>query len=282
METLEKLGRYRIDSRVAHASMATVYSAHDEASGRHVALKVLDPSLTSETELRTRFEREFEAARRLDHPNIVRVLDSGHDRERLFIALEFVEGTDLDVVMDDPARLSLEWKLDLLRQLIDGLSHAHGLGVVHRDVKPANLRITPEGVLKIMDFGMARLRSSTLTRRGQLLGSAHYIAPEQLEGGPVDARADMFAVGLVAYELLSHRRPFESDSLPAYMARVTREPVDPAPLPQTVYSPGLETLVLKALERKPDDRFDDLDEMRAGLKRLVAGHLTPETGGPGQ
>jgi serine/threonine-protein kinase len=273
MEALEQLGGYRIDERVGQGSMATVYLAHREASRGRVALKVLDAHLTRETELRTRFEREFEAARRLDHPNVVRVLDAGHDGKRLFIALEFVEGTDLDRVISDPAKLSLEWKLDLLRQLIDGLSHAHELDVVHRDVKPANLRITPEGVLKIMDFGMARLRFSTLTRRGQLLGSAHYIAPEQLEGGTADARADMFSVGLIAYELLSARRPFEADSLPAYMAKVTRGTVDPAPLPKSAYSPDLESLVLKALERRPEDRFADLGEMRLMLKRLVAGSL---------
>ena len=273
MEALERLGGYRIDERIAQGSMASVYLAQHEVSGRNVALKVLDAHLTREAELRARFEREFEAARRLDHPNVVRVLDAGQDHQRLFIALEFVEGTDLDRVISDPERLSLEWKLDLLRQLIDGLFHAHGLDVVHRDVKPANLRITPEGVLKIMDFGMARLRSSTLTRRGQLLGSAHYIAPEQLEGGPADARADMFSVGLIAYELLSARRPFEADSLPAYMAKVTRDAVDPAPLPKSAYSPDLEALVLKALERRPDDRFADLGEMRVELRRLVAGSL---------
>ncbi len=273
MEALKQLGGYRIDEWIAQGSMATVYLARHEVSGTRVALKVLDAHLTREAELRARFEREFEAARRLDHPNVVRVLEAGHDHKRLFIALEFVEGTDLDRVISDPEKLSLEWKLDLFRQLIDGLFHAHELDVVHRDVKPANLRITPGGVLKIMDFGMARLRASTLTRRGQLLGSAHYIAPEQLEGEPADARADMFSVGLIAYELLSARRPFEADSLLAYMARITREAVDPSPLPKSAYSPDLEALVLRALERRPDDRFADLGEMRNELKRLVAGSM---------
>jgi len=276
MEALEKLGSYRIEERLGQGSMATVYLAHHDVSGRQVALKVLDAHLTREAELRARFEREFEAALQLDHPNIVKVFESGHEQKRLYIALEFVEGTDLDRVINDPARLSLEWKLDLLRQLIDGLSHAHARGIVHRDVKPANLRITPEGVLKIMDFGMARLRSSTLTRRGQLLGSANYIAPEQLERGPADARTDMFSVGLIAFELLSSRRPFEADSLPAYMARVTREAVDPKPLPESIYSPGLEALVLRALERRPDDRFADLGEMRTELRRLVEGSVTED------
>ena len=273
MEAMKQLGGYRIDEWIAQGSMATVYLARHEVSGTRVALKVLDAHLTREAELRARFEREFEAARRLDHPNVVRVLEAGHDHKRLFIALEFVEGTDLDRVISDPEKLSLEWKLDLFRQLIDGLFHAHELDVVHRDVKPANLRITPGGVLKIMDFGMARLRASTLTRRGQLLGSAHYIAPEQLEGEPADARADMFSVGLIAYELLSARRPFEADSLLAYMARITREAVDPSPLPKSAYSPDLEALVLRALERRPDDRFADLGEMRNELKRLVAGSM---------
>jgi len=277
VEALEEIGGYRIDEWIAQGSMATVYLARHEISGARVALKVLDAHLAREAELRARFEREFEAARRLDHPNVVRVLEAGHDDKRLFIALEFVEGTDLDRVISDPEKLSLEWKLDLFRQLIDGLFHAHELDVVHRDVKPANLRVTPEGVLKIMDFGMARLRSSTLTRRGQLLGSAHYIAPEQLEGGSADARADMFSAGLIAYELLSAHRPFEADSLLAYMAKVTREAVDPAPLPRSAYSPDLEALVLRALERRPDDRFADLGEMRTELKRLVAAGLARET-----
>src|SRR5688572_21015964 len=150
-----------------------------------------------------RFLREAEAAGGLRHPNIVTVYDVGEEAGQPYIAMEYVEGADLEQLIQGGEPYSVEWALDVLRQVCLGLAHAHHFGIVHRDVKPANIRVTPSGEVKIMDFSLARLPTSTVTRSGRLLGTVQYMAPEQVEGGHVDHRADIFSVGAVAYELMA-------------------------------------------------------------------------------
>src|SRR5687767_7007048 len=209
------IGKYEVLRLLGSGGMGTVYEARDPVLERRVAVKVLAAELARQEELRERFLREAQAAGRLRHPNIVQVYDVGESNGRLFLAMEFVAGSDLERVIQD-VPLSIEWKLDLLRQICEGLGHAHKHGVVHRDVKPANIRITPTGDVKIMDFGVAQLQASTgLTKRGLVLGSVHYISPEQVEGRPVDARSDIFSVGAIAFELLSGKRPFDAESVTA-------------------------------------------------------------------
>ena len=263
------VGKYEVLRLLGSGGMGTVYEARDPVLARRVAVKVLSAELARQTELRERVLREAQAAGRLRHPNIVQVFDVGESNGRLFLAMEFVAGSDLERVIQD-VPLSIEWKLDLLRQLCEGLGHAHKHGVVHRDIKPANIRVTPSGELKIMDFGIAHLQSATsLTKRGLVLGSVHYISPEQVEGRPVDLRSDIFSVGAIAFELLSGKRPFDAESVTAVMARVAYGSADLEQLPRTPFSPGLEAIVMNALAHRPQDRYQSLEDMRGDLLRLI-------------
>jgi len=265
-------GSYRVVRPLGRGSMGVVYEASDTASGRRAALKTLSTDLARDPGLRERFVRESRVGMALHHPNIVEVYEAGEANGQPYLAMEYLEGSDLEALMGDGS-LSLEWKLDLLRQLCEGLAHAHARDVVHRDVKPGNIRVTPRGELKIVDFGLARIAQSTLTERGVVLGSVHYIAPGQIEGGPIDQRADIFSVGAIAYELLSGRKPFEGATLTAVMLRITQGPPDPAGLPASAYSPGLESLVMRALATKAADRYASLLEMRRDLEQVVRQRL---------
>jgi serine/threonine-protein kinase len=249
--------------------MGTVYEAQDPLINRKVALKTMVPGLAENAELRQRFLREAQAAGGLRHRNIVTVYDLGEDRGQPYIAMEYIEGTDLERLISSGEQVSIEWKLDVLRQVCEGLGYAHRAGIVHRDIKPANIRVTPDGEVKIMDFGIAHLQSSTMTKSGLVLGTVHYMAPEQIVGQRVDHRADIFSVGAIAYELISRRKPFEGDSITSVMYKIMHDRPDPAVLPRSEYSPGLETVVMKALSRELHDRYQSLDEMHADLTRLV-------------
>ena len=183
--------------------------------------------------------------------------------------MELIDGADLERIIRERVPLPVEWKIDILRQLCEGLAYAHRAGIVHRDVKPANIRVTPEGEVKIMDFGIAHLQSSTMTKGGTVLGTIHYMAPEQIEGGAVDLRADIFSVGAIAYELLAYRRPFDGESLTQVMVRIVRDPPDLTAIPETAYSPGLERIVARALAKPAAERYQTLEEMRDDLGDLV-------------
>jgi serine/threonine-protein kinase len=246
----------------------TVYLARDPVLDRRVAVKTLTLGPAEGPDVRQRFLREAQAAGGLRHPNIVTVYDVGEHAGQPYIAMEHVEGDDLaQLVQGRP--YSIEWALDVVRQLCEGLGHAHRNGIVHRDVKPANVRVTSAGEVKIMDFGVARLPASTMTKSGRLLGTVQYMAPEQVEGSSIDARADVFSVGAIAYELVARRKAFSGDSLTAVMFQITRGAPDAAALPATPYSPGLERIILKALARDRDARYQSLDAMHADLAVLV-------------
>ena len=266
---MDTIGKYQIVKVLGHGGMGTVYEAIDPNIRRKVAVKTMMPDLAETPELRARFLREAQAAGGLRHRNIVTVYDLGEARGQPYIAMEFIEGTDLEKIIQGREPYSLEWKLDILRQVCEGLTYAHKHGIVHRDVKPANIRVTPEGEVKIMDFGIAHLQSSNLTKSGLVLGTVHYMSPEQIDGHKVDHRADIFSVGAIAYELLAYRRPFDGESLTGVMFKIMHESPDAGYLPQTAYSPGLEHIVLKALSRHLDERYQSLDEMMSDLVRLV-------------
>jgi serine/threonine-protein kinase len=249
--------------------MGTVYEALDPQINRKVALKTMIQGLADNPELRARFLREAQSAGGLRHRNIVTVYDLGEDKGQPFIAMEFIEGIDLEKLIANREPLSTEWKLDVIRQVCEGLGFAHRAGIVHRDIKPANIRVTPDGEVKIMDFGIAHLQSSTMTKSGLVLGTVHYMAPEQIVGQKVDHRADIFSVGAIAYELVSGKKPFDGESITGVMYKIMHERPDPAALPKTEYSPGLEGIVMKALSRELHERYQSLDEMHADLVRLV-------------
>ena len=268
-DPLQTIGKYQVEKVIGRGAMGTVYQARDPALHRSVALKTMTPGLADAPELKARFLREAEAAGSLRHPNIVTVYELGDDHGQPYIAMELIDGTDLERIIRERVALPVEWKIDILRQLCEGLGCAHRAGIVHRDVKPANIRVTPEGEVKIMDFGIAHLQSSTMTKGGTVLGTIHYMAPEQVEGGAVDQRADIFSVGAIAYELLAYRRPFDGESLTQVMVRIVRDPPDLTAIPATAYSPGLERIVARALAKPADERYQTVEEMRDDLGDLV-------------
>ena len=266
---METIGKYQVHKVLGHGGMGTVYEALDPVIQRKVALKTMIPGLADAPELRLRFLREAQAAGGLRHRNIVTVYDLGEDKGRPYIAMEYIDGTDLERIIQNKEPLSLEWKLDVLRQVCEGLGYAHRHGIVHRDIKPANIRVTPDGEVKIMDFGIAHLQSSNLTKSGLVLGTVHYMSPEQIDGAKVDHRADVFSVGAIAYELFAYKRPFEAESITGVMYQIMHDRPDAAVLPTTQYSPGLEHIILKAMSRLVEDRYQSLEEMHNDLVALV-------------
>jgi tetratricopeptide (TPR) repeat protein/tRNA A-37 threonylcarbamoyl transferase component Bud32 len=266
---VQTIGKYHVVRVLGHGGMGTVYEAVDPHIKRKVALKTMIPELAETAELRARFLREAQAAGGLRHRNIVTVYDLGEDKGRPYIAMEFIEGTDLEKIIQSREPCSMEWKLDVLGQMCEGLAYAHRNGIVHRDIKPANIRVTTEGEVKIMDFGIAHLQSSNLTKSGLVLGTVHYMSPEQIDGKKVDHRADIFSVGAIAYELFSYRKPFDGDSITGVMYKIMHERADVGVLTHSHYSPGLERIIMKALAREVEERYQSLDELHEALAELV-------------
>ena len=253
---LGQLGKYRIDSVLGKGAMGVVYKAFDPAIERVVALKTIRKEMFSESEqqeLIGRFKNEAQAAGRLNHPNIVTVYDYGEDADSAYIAMEFVEGTGLDALLapgrPTPVARVLAWMGDLL----GGIDYAHARGVVHRDIKPSNLLITANAQVKISDFGIARIESSTLTQAGSMIGTPSYMSPEQFRGEPVDGRSDVFSSGILLYQLLTGARPF-SGSASIVMHQILNE--EPAPPSQVLPALGtrFDAVLAGALAKLPARR----------------------------
>ena len=205
----ETIGRYQVLERVGGGAMGTVYRAHDPQIGRTIAIKVL---LVNDEELRARFRQEVRTAGTLTHPNIVAIHDYGEANGLPFIVMEYVEGRTLAEVLRDPTPFPLADKIRLMQQLCAALDYAHARGVVHRDIKPANLMLNRHGEMKVVDFGIAKVNDGDLTRTGSVLGTLTYMSPEQVDGGVIDRRSDVFSVGVVLYELVSTYRAFQGET----------------------------------------------------------------------
>ena len=268
-------GRYRIESPVASGGMATVWRAIDEVLGRPVAVKVLHDRLARDRDVLARFRREAVAAARLSHPAVVRVFDTGDEEGLSYIVLELSEGRTLRDVVEREAPLPPARAVAIVRTALHGLAHAHRLGVVHRDVKPGNILLDGNGHVKVTDFGIAKAAfTEDLTTTGNLIGTVRYLAPEQVEGGPIDARADLYSAGIVLYELLTGRAPFEAETnLAAATMRLTEDPPPPGALRSGIPR-ALDAAVMRALERDPDRRYQSAEEMSAALERVVPGGAT--------
>jgi eukaryotic-like serine/threonine-protein kinase len=264
---LDQIGKYKILGKIGQGAMGEVFRAHDSVLNRPVAIKTISADLGSDDTLRKRFEREAQSAARLNHPNIITVFDFGEDHHKIFMAMELLEGQDLKQAMTRRLVEGLEKKLDIMDQVCDGLAFAHAAGIVHRDLKPANIHLLPNGQIKIMDFGLARLPTSEMTRTGMVMGTPHYMSPEQVRGEKADARSDVFALGCTFYELLSQRKPFDADSMHGVLFKVMQE--DPPPLSETAPTvPRVVAQVLaKALAKDPAQRFQDAAELRSVLRR---------------
>src|SRR5215216_7771760 len=237
--------------------MGVLYRGIDSVLDREVAIKVMLVDFSEDTEqMRPRFYREAQAAARLQHSNIVTVFEFAEDNNTPYIVMEFLRGEPLSNRMASPIPLTLDDKLNVVAQLCGALHYAHEQGVVHRDIKPANIFLLPDGTVKLLDFGIAKLTSSTLTRQGDVLGSASYMSPEQVGGSEsIDGRADVFSTGVVLYELLSGRKPFEGDSPTAVIVKILKDDPTPIDTVTTDLPPEVINCVMKALHKDPAERF---------------------------
>jgi WD40 repeat protein len=253
--------------------MGTVYRARDPTLDREVALKTVAPELLAKLDTMARFQREARAAARLQHPNIVTIYELGEMQGTLFIAMELLEGLDLAQAMTPADRLSPPQKLRVVVDICRGLDFAHKRGVFHRDVKPANVRILRDGTVKIVDFGIARLEDSTMTQTGMVLGTPSYMAPEVLRGQRSDHRADMWATGVVLYELLSGARPFDAPTIAALVYKIVHEPPPRFDARALQLPQGVAAIMERALAKDPSSRFRDMAEMADALQMVLG--MTP-------
>jgi len=269
IEKPQKIGKYVVQDVLGKGGMGIVYKAYDPILDRIVAIKMM-VSAGADDELRERFYREAQAIGTLRHPNVITIYDLGQEGPNPYIAMEFLTGTDLDKIIKSRQSLDMVRKLDIIRQVSDGLHAAHQAGVTHRDVKPANIRVLDDGLVKIMDFGIARMSTSaTMTRSGLIMGTVHYMSPEQVKGVKVDGRSDIFSVGVVLYELLAYHKPFHADTMTSVLYKIVNEP-PPSLSSLGVEAPaGLESILKKALSKEITTRYQDISLMSRDLLGLI-------------
>jgi serine/threonine protein kinase len=270
------IGRYKVLERVARGTMGVVYRAHDPTLDREVAVKVMFGIDAENETARQRFYRDARAAARLQHPNIVTVFEFADHDGMPYIVMEFLRGMSLANRLRGDRPLSLLETIDIIRQLCCGLEFAHDNGVVHRGVKPANIWLCADGTVKLLDFGIAKSDQSAVTALDDLIGGPAYMSPEQIAGPGVDRRTDIFSVGAVLYELLTGHNPFEGESPTAVMMKIVNDPMPPIALEPTRCPAALVSIVKRALEKRPDDRYQRAAEMRADLD-AVKGIAAPKT-----
>ena len=268
--------RYRVLNRIGSGGMADVYCAEDLQLGRRVALKLLYRRFADDDEFVERFRREASSAAGLQHPNVVSVFDRGEFDGTYYIAMEFLDGRSLKQIVRQEGALDPDRAIDLVIQILKAARFAHRRGIVHRDIKPHNVIVDDEGRAKVTDFGIARAGASDMTETGSIMGTAQYLSPEQAQGHPVDARADLYSIGVVLYELLTGRVPFDAESaVTIALKQVSEEPVRPSELNPAV-SDQLEDIVMRALQKDPAYRFADAEEFITALEH--ARGVPPGTG----
>ena len=276
-ETLATVGRYHVSRLIAHGGMGSLYLARDPAIDRLVAIKLLKDGF--DEDVRERFAREARATGRLRHPNIVTVFDVGEHENRPFIAMEYVPGETLAQLISRRAQVRVVEKLAILEDLCAGLHYAHEEGIVHRDIKPANVILDTSGALKILDFGIARAGESAITQAGDFVGTLNYMSPEQLVGENVNHRTDVYAVGALAYELLSYQRAFPGTIQDGALFRILNATLPPLGSLVPGIDPEIAEIVERAMAREPDERYQDLAELHEDLgtvrNRLL--ELAPES-----
>jgi len=263
--------RYRATERIGSGGMADVYKAVDEVLGRTVAVKVMHARYASEAEFASRFRQEAQAAANLQSPNIVNMYDWGQDGDTYYIVMEYVRGTDLKTLITQRGPLDSRKVADIGAQAASALAVAHGYDVIHRDIKPHNIMVTPDGAVKVMDFGIARTGDSSMTQTGSVLGTAHYVSPEQAQGKSLTAATDLYSLGVVLYEAATGRVPFDADSPVAVaLKQVHDQPVPPHMVNGDV-SPTLEAVILRAMAKNPAERYASADELRRDLAAVRDG-----------
>ena len=273
--------RYVLQEVIAGGGMATLWRAVDEILARPVAIKILRDDLAGDPEFYERFQAEAVAAARLTHPCIISVFDTGTDDGVAYIVMEFFHGNTLRQVMTERRSMAPTEAVDVLLPVLSALALAHSHGIIHRDIKPENILVGADGRVKVTDFGIAKAAFATrdLTTTGSVLGTVRYLSPEQVRGDEIDARSDLYSVGVVLYELLTGRPPFQGQTdVATAMIRLTTDPLPPAAIRPGIPR-GLQSAVMRSLARRPDDRFTSAESMRATLERFgERGEATPPQG----
>jgi eukaryotic-like serine/threonine-protein kinase len=271
-------GRYRILRRLGRGGMADVYLAEDEELGRRVAVKILNERHAADEQFVERFRREATNAAGLSHPNIVSIYDRGEAEGTYYIAMEYLEGSTLKDIVGRRGPLPVGEAIGFTRDILGALKVAHRKGIVHRDIKPHNVMCDADGRVKVTDFGIARAGTSQMTEAGSIIGTAQYLSPEQARGGVIDARSDLYSVGVVLYELLTGTVPFTGDTT----VEIAMKHLSTVPEPPSARRPelpqALDQIVLRALAKDPDERYQTAEEMDAELARVAEGYpVSPET-----
>jgi eukaryotic-like serine/threonine-protein kinase len=275
-------GRYALGELLGRGGMAEVRKGTDTRLGRVVAIKRLRTDLASDVTFQARFRREAQSAASLNHPSIVAVYDTGEEPaadgsgvSQPYIVMEFVAGRTLRDILREGRKILPERALEITSGVLSALDYSHRAGIIHRDIKPGNVMLTPSGDVKVMDFGIARAisdASSTMTQTAAVVGTAQYLSPEQARGEPVDSRSDVYSAGCLLYELLTGRPPFIGDSPVAVAYQHVREPASPPSDHDTELPPQIDAIVMKALAKRVEDRYQSAGAMRNDMERYLAGH----------
>jgi len=281
------LGRYEIIEELGRGEMGVVYKAYDPLIDRFVAVKTIDLQKLGEEEkdeYKARFYQEAKAAGRLNHPNIITIYDLGRKGDIAYIAMEFMEGKELQNIVAENQPLTISEKLDVAFQVAEGLAYAHEHGIIHRDIKPSNIMVLRGRHVKIADFGIARIKTALeLTKTNKIIGSPLYMSPEQIQSHPIDPRSDIFSFGIVLYQMLTGKLPFNGDNVNSLMYKiVNEEPQKPSELNPEI-SETLDRIVTKCLEKKAADRYQNVNELTRDLHscRILLSQTKTNAANPG-
>lgn len=263
--------RYQITERIGVGGMAEVYRAQDNVLGRMVAVKVMLPQYAADPNFTQRFKQEAAAAANLQSPYIVNVYDWGQDEGTYYIVMEFVRGSDLKTAILRRGAINQRKVAEIGSQVCQALSVAHNQDIIHRDIKPQNIMVQPDGNVKVMDFGIARAKNSVMTQTSSVLGTAHYVSPEQAQGKDLTATSDIYSLGIVLYEAATGKLPFDApDAVSVALKQVNEQPAPPSDINPDI-DPDLEAIIMKAMEKNPADRFATANDMRIALNDYLAG-----------
>ena len=272
MEELFFGRRYRATEKIGTGGTADVYKAVDEVLGRTVAVKVMHARFAA------RFRQEAQAAANLVSPNIVNIYDWGQDADTYYIVMEYVRGSDLKSIIEQKGTLPSRTVAEIGAQACSALSVAHGYDVIHRDIKPQNIMVQPDGAVKVMDFGIARAGTSMMTQTGSVLGTAQYLSPEQAQGMPLTAASDLYSLGIVLYEAATGRLPFNADTPVAVALKQVNEQAIPPHVANPDVDPALDAVIVKAMRKKTADRYVSADDLRKDLRAVAQGRPVDAAG----
>jgi beta-lactam-binding protein with PASTA domain/tRNA A-37 threonylcarbamoyl transferase component Bud32 len=264
-------GRYRTTEKIGSGGMADVYKAMDEVLGRTVAVKVMHAHYSDDPQFVQRFRHEAQAAANLSHPNIVNIYDWGQQNDTYYIVMEYVRGTDLKALIQQRGPADPLKAMEYAAQVCAALSVAHGYGIIHRDIKSHNLVLTPDGTVKVMDFGIARAVNTTMTQTGSVLGTAQYVSPEQAQGRDLGPGTDLYSLGVVLYEMTTGKLPFDGETpVSVALKHVNDTPVPPREIDADI-PPAVEAVILRAMDKDPTKRYTSAEQMRGDLLRASQG-----------